>query len=218
VLRFSKECGARKFLYTSSGAFYGTQPPEISHLPETYSGAPSPLDPRSAYAQSKRASEFLCAAHQTTERIDITIARCFAFVGPHLALDMNYAVGNFVGDALRGGPITVTGDGTALRSYLYGADLAVWIWTILARGEGGQAYNVGSDVEITIGALARLVADVVNPKAEVVISQKKDPAKPPHRYVPSIERARSEFGLEPWINLREGIRRMAEWYRLNGHP
>ena len=216
ILRFSKECGARGILFTSSGGVYGTQPPEISHLPETYAGAPSTLDCRSAYAQSKRASEFLCAAHQKTHGIATTIARCFAFVGPHLALNLNFAIGNLVADALRGGPITITGDGTPLRSYLYGADLAIWLWTILVRGESGQAYNVGSDAALTIEELARLVADVVNPKAEVVILQKKDPAKLPHRYVPSISRARSELGLEPWIDLREGIRRMAEWYRLHG--
>jgi nucleoside-diphosphate-sugar epimerase len=214
ILRFSQECGAQKFLFTSSGAIYGTQPTEISHLPEAYSGAPSLLDSGSAYAQSKRASEFLCAAHHKTHGIDTTIARCFAFSGPHLALDQNYAIGNFVGNALRGEPVTINGDGTPVRSYLYGADLGIWIWTILARGQGGQAYNVGSDVAVSIEALARLVAEVVNPLADVVV-KKKDPTKLPDRYVPAIDRARMELGLEPRINLREGIRRMAEWYRLN---
>jgi dTDP-glucose 4,6-dehydratase len=216
VIEFCEAAGVRKLLFTSSGAAYGNQPPEITHIAETHANAPSALDLNSAYGQSKRVCEFLCAAADRAPQIDVTIARCFAFAGPHLPLDLNFAIGNFVRDALQGGTIRIGGDGTPWRSYLYAADLTIWLWTILFRGAGARAYNVGSDVDLTIAQLARLVTEVINPGAEVIIAQKADPTKPASRYVPSIERARTELGLQPWIDLRESVRRMAEWNRQRG--
>jgi dTDP-glucose 4,6-dehydratase len=213
VLEFANHADARKLLFTSSGAVYGRQPAEVTHVPEDYAGAPSTLDSGSAYGESKRVSEFLCAAAAQAGDIDVCIARCFAFAGPHLPLDANYAIGNFTRDALRGGPIQVGGDGTPYRSHLYAADLAIWLWTILLRGRTGTAYNVGSDADLTIADLARTVAEVVSPGAAVTIAQAPDPAKQPQRYVPSIQKARSELGLEPWIGLGEAIARMAAWNR-----
>jgi nucleoside-diphosphate-sugar epimerase len=213
ILDFSTACGARKLLFTSSGAIYGKQPSELTHIPEDYPGAPSPVDLSTAYGHSKRISEFLCVAHAQQHGLQATIGRCFAFVGPHLPLDANYAIGNFTRDALRGGVIQIKADGTPYRSYLYAADLAIWLWTLLFRGQSGKAYNVGSDAHLTIAELAHLVAEVVNPNAEVVIAQQPNPHNPTSRYVPSIRRARTELGLEAWVDVRTGICRMAEWYQ-----
>jgi dTDP-glucose 4,6-dehydratase len=212
VLAMAREHGVRRMLLTSSGAVYGRQPSEVAQVPEDYAGAPDPTDPGSAYGEAKRVCELACAASGRDGPATV-IARCFAFVGPHLPLDSNYAIGNFIRDALSGGPIVVAGDGTAFRSYLYAADLAVWLWRLLLGGAPGRAYNVGSDAALTIEELARLVASTVSPGAEVRVLGKKD-GRPPERYVPAIERARAEIGLAPLIPLPDAVARTASWHRL----
>ncbi|MBM3332339.1 NAD-dependent epimerase/dehydratase family protein [candidate division WOR-3 bacterium] len=212
ILELAGRCGARS-LFISSGAVYGRQPPELTHVPEEYPGAPDTLDPLTTYGQAKRASEFLCAAFGRKHGLEVIIARCFAFVGPHLPLDAHYAIGNFIRDALRGGPIQVAGDGTPRRSYLYAADLAVWLWTILFRGGSGRAYNVGSDADLSIRELADEVRGVVTPLAQVTVARQPETGKPAERYVPDIARARNEIGLDVWISLPDAIARTANWYR-----
>ena len=211
TLDFALESGARRYLLTSSGAVYGRQPPDLMHLPEDYLGAPDPTQLRSAYGEAKRASEFLCAAFQAEHGLATMIARGFAFIGPYLPLDQASAIGNFIADAMRGGPIRVKGDGTPWRSYLYGADLAAWLWTILLRGSPGRPYNVGSESAFSVAQVAQIVADEVNPGAEIVIAARPGVGQPAERYVPSTHRANAELGLTPWIDLREGVRRTAAW-------
>ena len=213
TLDFAVKAGASRYLLTSSGAVYGPQPPEITHVSESYSGAPDTMMIRSAYGEAKRASEFLCAAYHERFGIETTIARCFAFVGPHLPLNSNYAIGNFIQDALLGGPIRIQGDGTPRRSYLYAADLTICLWTLLFKGRVGRAYNVGSEDEFSIEQIAHLVAETVNRETEILIATEPKIGQPCLRYLPSIHRAKSELGLSALINVRESIRRTVDWYR-----
>jgi nucleoside-diphosphate-sugar epimerase len=213
VLDFARASGAARFLFTSSGAAYGRQPPELTHLPEEYMGSPDTMDCGSAYGQSKRVCEFMCAMYARQYGFEAPIARCFAFAGPHLPLDLNFAIGNFVRDALRGGPIRIGGDGTPRRSYLYAADLAIWLWTILLRGESCRLYNVGSDADVSISELAGRVVAIVAPGISVTTARKPVPGAALARYVPAVERARNELDLKVRIPLDESIRRMANWYQ-----
>jgi nucleoside-diphosphate-sugar epimerase len=212
TLEFAATHRTRKFLLTSSGAVYGKQPADITHVPETYRGTPDPLDAASVYAEGKRAAELLCALHGKKGAIDCKIARCWAFCGPHLPLDQHFAIGNFIGDLLAGRPIEIEGDGTPRRSYLYAADLAVWLWTILFRAPAMVPINVGSANDVSILELAQTVAKCLNPSTEIHVAQKTVATVAPSRYVPSVDRARELLGLRETIDLAEGIRRTAGWY------
>ena len=213
LLAYATLCSARKLLLTSSGAVYGPQPRDLERLSEGYLGAPRPEDVAAGYGHGKRAAEYLCSVAAAESELEAKVARCFAFVGPLLPLDANFAIGNFIRDALHGDLIEVLGDGTARRSYLYAADLAVWLWTILIRGESVRPYNVGSEEDVSIAELGDLVASAVRPGARVRIAEQATPSASPARYVPSTTRAAIELGLESRIGLIDALRRTAEWYR-----
>ena len=212
TLDFAVQCHAKKFLLTSSGVVYGKQPTSMTHIPEDYYGAPDPIDTDSVWGLSKRAAELLCTLYSKKYGIETRIARCFTFVGPYMPLNIHYAIGNFIRDGLNGGPILVKGDGTPYRSYLYAADLAIWLWTILFRGETCRPYNVGSEEDLTIAELAHHVAQVFKPPVEVRIAARTTPGKPAERYVPSTQRARTELRLQQYISLPEAIRRTVRWH------
>ncbi|MEO6235391.1 MAG: NAD(P)-dependent oxidoreductase [Vicinamibacterales bacterium] len=206
TLEFSVHCGASKFLLTSSGAMYGRQPSNVSHLAEDQGCAADPTLTSAAVGHSKRTAEFLTAAYGEQHGFDATIARCFSFVGRHLPLDIHYAIGNFMRDAISGGPIEVRGDGTPRRSYLYAADLVIWLMTILRRGAAGRAYNVGSEDDVSIAELASRVARQA-PSPVAVRIARAAAASAPDRYVPSTQRAQQELGLRQSISLDEAIAR-----------
>jgi len=215
VLEFAAARETRKLLFVSSGAVYGRQPSEVTHVPESHVGAPDPADPNSAYGEGKRAAELLCAM-SAGRILETKIARCFAFVGPHLPLDAHFAIGNFIRDGMRGGPIQVRGDGTPFRSYLYAADLAVWLWTILFRGKSSHPYNVGSEEALTICQVADTVAAAFQPARTVIVDKKPAPGTAAQRYVPSTQRAKEELGLQTRIKLKQAVEKTIFWHKNCG--
>ncbi len=211
ALEFARHCGAGRFLLASSGAVYGRQPPDLSHVPENYPGAPDCGQASSAYGEGKRLAELYGAIYAEKYSLEVVIVRSFAFVGPYLPLDTHFAVGNFLRNVLHGEPVRVSGDGTPFRSYLYAADLAIWLWTILLRGTPGRAYNAGSEDAISIRDLAHKVAAQFVPQPRVDIMQAAPLGQIPNRYVPLTQRAREELGLQAWVDLDEALRRTAAW-------
>ena len=214
TLEIAERAGASRFLMTSTGAVYGPQPAEITHVPEEFPGGPDQARAPFAGAEAKRAAEMLCAVYAEGP-LHPTIARCFAFVGPYLPLDGHLAIGNFLRSGLEGRSVQVLGDGTPVRSYMYASDLAAWLWTILLRGERGRAYNVGSEEAISIGDAARAVARACGEGIDVTIG--RAPAGgPPERYVPSTRRAQTELGVRMTVDLDEALRRTLAWHRARG--
>jgi dTDP-glucose 4,6-dehydratase len=205
LLNFAVACAAKRFLLTSSGGVYGPQPAGMDRIPEDWLGMPDPTNPANAYGVGKRAAEHLCALYFATHGIETVIARCFAFVGEDLPLDVHFAIGNFIRDALWAEEIVVAGDGTPLRSYLDQRDLAHWLLMLLADGRPNRAYNVGSNQALSIAELARLVGKIVSPGKPVRILG--EPTGSPGRniYVPDITRAREELGLTVTIGLETAI-------------
>ena len=212
ALAFAATHGTRKFLLTSSGAVYGKQRADVTHVPESYAGAPDPLDASNVYAEGKRIAELFCALYQSRASLECKIARCWAFCGPHLPLDQHFAIGNFIGDVLAGRPIQIQGDGTPRRSYLYAADLAVWLWTMLFRAPALVPFNVGSAHDVSILELAQTVATTLKPQTEIRVAHQPVSGAAPRRYVPCVDRAREVLGLRQIVGLEECIRRTARWY------
>jgi len=210
VLQLAVRMQARRFLLTSSGGVYGAQPTDMRRIPESYCGIPDPLQAISTYGIGKRVAEHLCFLYAKDFGLETVVARCFAFVGQDLPLDAHFAIGNFIRDGLQSPTINVGGDGTPVRSYLDQRDLSRWLLALLKRGRSGQAYNVGSDVAITIRDLAHLVQDTLAPHKEVRIMDATDGQSHRNLYVPDITKAVTELGLRVSIPLREAIANAAE--------
>lgn len=218
ALDFARSSGARDFLLVSSGAVYGRQPPSVERVQESFTGAPDPLLAGSAYGEGKRAAEWLCCAAAADSSLRVKIARCFAFVGPHLPLDGHFAIGNFLKAALERGAIIIRGDGTPYRSYLYAADMAAWLWAVLLRGESAHAYNVGAEESVSIAELAARVCRVLEVDLPIRILKASEPGRAPERYVPDTSVARRKLDLPAALSLDDAIRRTALWHAPTASP
>jgi len=212
TLEFAATHGAKRFLLTSSGAVYCRQPSEIVHLPETYAGAPNPVDAASVYSEGKRTSELMCALYAKTHGLECAIARCWAFCGAHLPLNTHFAIGNFIRDAIEGRDIQISGDGTPTRSFLYASDLMIWLWTMLFRAPPMEPYNVGSAHSVSIRELAEAVRDALGARVSIRIAKEPVPGTSISRYVPAVHKAERDLGLRESVSLSEAIRRTASWY------
>jgi len=196
---------SRAFLLCSTGAVYQ---PKVPPAPFSEDDLLVPPDGPISYGQIRRRIEDRCHNALAGSRTALKIARGFAFVGPRLPLDANFAIGNFIRDALAGGPIIIQGDGTAVRSYLYASDMAAWLWRVLLNGRPGSASNVGSGIAMTIAGTAREVADAIAPGANICILGRDDARS---YYMPEISAESLYPPSVPRIALREAILKTANF-------
>ncbi len=201
-----------KVLFTSSGAVYGQIPSDMTHVPESYVGAPDVSKTNAAYGEAKRVSELMFHSARLEFNLDFKVSRTFAVVGAHLPIESHFAIGNFIGQGMQHKPIHISGDGTATRSYLHMAEHTVWLYKILFHGIPSRAYNVGSDDSRSILEVAQTVS------AEFAGSKVKVAKMPPanqaiSRYVPSIERIKNELSLQVEIPLSTAIQRTIQWWK-----
>jgi dTDP-glucose 4,6-dehydratase len=210
ILDFAVKEKISKVLYLSSGAVYGQQASTVDYIAENSMSAPDCLNSKNTYAEAKRASEMLCAIYGKQFRCNIVVARIFALLGPLLNLNIHFAAGNFIRDAISGKKISVSGDGRPERSYLYPSDLVVWLLLMLTDGEPGIAYNVGSEEAISIADLANLTSTLIGSNSFEILGL-TDSGWNPGRYVPSNQRIQDRLGVKQTVSLVDAIKRTAYW-------
>ena len=196
-------------LFTSSGAVYGDIPESIENVPEDWNGAVVSHQPSSAYAEGKRAAEFLLSVATSKGICKGLLARMFAFSGVDLPMDRHFAIGNFVRDAVSARTIQVRSDGSSIRSYMDQQDMANWLMRILEVGQTKAIYHVGSERSISIRDLAHLIAmrteTILQTKVTIEVQGLKSPLDGVSRYVPSTLATRLALGVNETISLEESI-------------
>jgi dTDP-glucose 4,6-dehydratase len=187
----------------SSGAVYGTQPYDLEKIPEDFDflDAEQLSESKRDYAYAKRDSE-KAINDLGNYGLDVSIARCFAFLGPWLPLDQHFAIGNFINDGLNNRKIKVTAKHKVYRSYMYADDLVEWLMKIAEKSNPScPIYNVGSDQEILIDELASKIGDFFHQETEIppYSSQEID------RYIPDTHKAKKDLDLNLKYDLEGSI-------------
>ncbi|MCP3940425.1 MAG: NAD-dependent epimerase/dehydratase family protein [Desulfobacteraceae bacterium] len=213
VLELAVQKNVEGFLFISSGAVYGVQPPDLEKITERYSGAPDITNIKFAYGEAKRYAEMLCVLYHRQHGLPVHIARPFTFVGPYQDLNAGFAITDFIRDGLKGKPLLIQGDGTTIRSYCYAGDLTAMLWKILLQSPVGGIYNVGSDESISILELANKIVSFLDIPVEIKIMSKQNMDSKPARYVPSLECGRSELGMGIYTNIDKAIQRALSWIK-----
>lgn len=210
----------QRMLYFSTSEIYGD--PDPDHIPtaETYRGSVSCTGPRACYDESKRFGETLCVNFAAQRGVPVMTARPFNNYGPGLHIDDGRLVPDLARDILAGRDLRLLSDGAATRTFCYVMDAVEGYYRILLRGRPGEAYNIGNDVpEISVVELARRLAaagrDLTGYQGDVVHEVSDDPeylTDNPNRRCPVIDKARSELGFAPRVDLDDGLQRALRWY------
>jgi len=206
-LQLAERKGAR-FLLSSTSEVYGD--PLEHPQRESYWGNVNPIGPRSVYDEAKRFAEAITMAYRRYKKVETRIARIFNTYGPRMRLDDGRVVPTLVGQALRGEPLTVFGDGKQTRSFCYVSDNVEGIWRLL-RSEYVEPVNIGNPVEMTILAFAEAVQRHVGSHCAIV--HRPLPQDDPRVRRPDITRAGQVLGWAPQVDFEEGMRRTVPWFR-----
>jgi dTDP-glucose 4,6-dehydratase len=199
--------GAR-FLLASTSEVYGD--PLVHPQSESYWGNVNPIGVRGVYDEAKRFAEAITMAYHRVHGLDTRIIRIFNTYGERMRLDDGRVVPNFIGQALRGEPLTVYGDGRQTRSFCYVSDLVEGMIRLLFSSEV-YPVNVGNPAEVTILQFAEIINRLTGNRAGIVF--KPLPADDPHARRPDITRAKTILGWEPQVSLEEGLARTIAYYR-----
>ena len=197
-----------RFLVSSTSEVYGD--PLEHPQKETYWGNVNPIGPRGVYDEAKRYAEALTMAYHRQQGVDTAIARIFNTYGPRMRVNDGRAVPTFIGQALKGQPLTVFGDGTQTRSFCYVDDLIEGLY-LLATHDVHEPVNLGNPEEHTLTELAEMVLEVTGSPSEIV--NEALPIDDPQVRQPDISRATTLLGWVPQVSLRDGMTRTVECER-----
>lgn len=212
ILEYAARVKPKNFLFISSGAVYGKIEYGIP-IAETNLQAPDTMQPLNAYGEAKRLAELLCAIYSKTYGFKQSSLRCFAFVGPFMAFNQHFAIGNFIEDSIRQRPILIKGDDRTMRSYMYGSDMVRAVVSLLVLAPGGEAINVGSDQAISIGQLATSIRDVLHSDSELSFAENRSLPEKIDWYIPDISRLRLKYQVAPVMSLEQSVRATGAWLR-----
>lgn len=209
VIDFAASNFKSRILYTSSGAVYAAMPEDKHGFSEADAlvEISSFKTTNDAYSVGKVQTEKLFQQ----SNLNYIIARCFSFVGPYLPLDAHFAIGNFINDVIQGRDIVIKSDGSAMRSYLYTADLAVWLLTLLLKANPRELYNLGAAKAYSIKEVAETVLKVSESKSRLIIEGIPD-GSPRSRYYPCVDKAKHDLGLVDSYGLEDAVKRTFAWY------
>ncbi len=204
-LALSKKAG---FLLASTSECYGD--PLVHPQTEEYWGNVNPIGPRGVYDEAKRFAEAMTMAYHRFHHVDTKIVRIFNTYGPRMRLKDGRVVPAFIGQALKGEPITVFGDGSQTRSFCYCSDLVDGIFR-LSRSDFHEPVNIGNPTELTIREFAERIVRLTGSKSQVVYEPL--PVDDPKQRRPDITRARQRLGWEPVVDLEKGLTHTIEWFK-----
>ena len=207
ALGLARAKGAR-FLLASTSEIYGD--PLVHPQRENYWGNVNSVGPRGVYDEAKRFAEAITMAYHRYHGVETRIARIFNTYGERMQLDDGRVVPNFVGQALRGEPLTVHGDGSQTRSFCYVSDLVDGLHRLLLSDEV-EPVNLGNPHELTILEFARKINEITGNTAGIVY--KTRPPDDPSRRCPNISKAGQILGWEPKVGLEDGLERTIAWFR-----
>lgn len=199
-----------KFLLASTSEVYGD--PLVHPQTESYVGNVDTIGPRGVYDEAKRFAEALTMAYHRTHDVDTRIVRIFNTYGPRMRLDDGRVVPNFIGQALRGEPLTVYGDGMQTRSFCYVSDLIEGIYRLL-HTDFHDPVNIGNPTEMSIAEFARIVNELTGNEAGIVYQAESRIKGDPQKRQPDITRARQILGWEPKVSLQEGLQATIRYFR-----
>ena len=194
------------FLMASTSECYGD--PLVHPQTEDYWGNVNPIGPRGVYDEAKRFSEAMTMAYHRYHKVDTKIVRIFNTYGPRMRLKDGRVVPAFVGQALRGEPITVFGDGSQTRSFCFCSDLIDGIYK-LSQSDYHEPVNIGNPNEMTLIELAETIKRITGSSSEVVFEGL--PEDDPKVRQPDITRAKTILGWEPTVGLEDGLRRTLDY-------
>jgi nucleoside-diphosphate-sugar epimerase len=201
MLELCRHTDTRKFIVASTSSIYGENPPYPT--PESASSS-EPLQP---YAASKKGAEAMAHAYHHLYGIDVTVLRFFTVYGPAGRPDL--ALFRFVQWISEGRPVRVNGDGEQSRGFTFIDDIARGIILAL-KPVGYEIVNLGGHETITINNLIKLIEEVIGKKA-MVQHGPPDLADMRSNWA-DVSKARELLGWQPQVNMREGVRRLVEWY------
>ena len=199
---------AARFFLASTSEVYGD--PLVHPQTETYWGNVNPIGPRGVYDEAKRFAEALTMAYHRQHGVDVRVVRIFNVFGERMRPDDGRVVSNFIMQALRGEPLTVYGDGSQTRSFVYVDDEIRGFLALLDSSYVGPV-NIGHPDEFTVAELAEIVLELTGSRSKIVSLPL--PTDDPTRRNPDITLARSVLGWEPQIDLREGLTRTIPWFQ-----